>query len=368
MRRAFMLPAIGAMVLGVASSAFAQTAPDPADPDLVFWLRADQGVNTTPDSLGPIVTSVFDSSDNLNDLGGAGTPRLLTRSFPTGPQSVISFGGIAPGPNPGDPPIFEGDAALYNFTAGSDALDLANLSIYMVAANDNGDPSQIYVANFAGPVAGFATGQSDGTQNRIKFFNAVSPVGPTDSLEPAPASVTPGVPFLLTATVTSAPSNNKSLYFNGALAGTSTGQMDYAGGLTEFTIGGLDPDGEAGAPGANYIQLLRGDIAEILIYSSVSESQRLSVEAYLNDKYFAGGGLEADFDGDGDVDGNDFLLLQRGLGPTYDASDFQNFRNEFGMGSAVAAAAAVPEPVSWALVGSAAFGAVGFARLRRGRR
>jgi hypothetical protein len=52
-----------------------------------------------------------------------------------------------------------------------------------------------------------------------------------------------------------------------------------------------------------------------------------------------------DFDMDGDADGNDFLVWQRGLGSTFDASDLVDWRNNFGA-TATGAAAAVPEPTA----------------------
>jgi T5SS/PEP-CTERM-associated repeat protein len=60
----------------------------------------------------------------------------------------------------------------------------------------------------------------------------------------------------------------------------------------------------------------------------------------------AGGG-DADFDNDGDVDGNDFLLIQRGLGTTTTAADIALWKTSFG--SAVGAAGSVPEPNAIAL-------------------
>jgi hypothetical protein len=72
--------------------------------------------------------------------------------------------------------------------------------------------------------------------------------------------------------------------------------------------------------------------------------------------------LAADFDGDSDVDGADFLAWQRGLGTTggaapaqgdangdqkVDASDFALWKNHFGQ---VAAAAQVPEPSACGLL------------------
>jgi len=63
------------------------------------------------------------------------------------------------------------------------------------------------------------------------------------------------------------------------------------------------------------------------------------------------GGLASDVDADGDVDGNDFLLIQRGLGMAFDASDIADWRASFGMTSpATVTAAAVPEPCAAALM------------------
>ncbi|HEX6962026.1 MAG TPA: hypothetical protein VF175_09180, partial [Lacipirellula sp.] len=62
------------------------------------------------------------------------------------------------------------------------------------------------------------------------------------------------------------------------------------------------------------------------------------------------GGIPGDIDADGDVDGRDFLAIQRGLGSTTDQSDIQDFRDNFGTGvppvvpAAASAVAAVPEP------------------------
>jgi hypothetical protein len=75
----------------------------------------------------------------------------------------------------------------------------------------------------------------------------------------------------------------------------------------------------------------------------------------------------ADFDGDSDVDGADFLTWQRGLGPggpttgdvdgngVVDAVDLAAWKGQYG--AAVAAASTVPEPASLALLAVAAAGA-----------
>jgi hypothetical protein len=87
---------------------------------------------------------------------------------------------------------------------------------------------------------------------------------------------------------------------------------------------------------------------------------------------------DADFDGDGDVDGQDFLTWQRGLGgdPTLangnangdgviDGADLAVWKNQFGPAS-VPAAAAVPEPSALILL-AAAMSLIGAARTKTKR-
>lgn len=53
----------------------------------------------------------------------------------------------------------------------------------------------------------------------------------------------------------------------------------------------------------------------------------------------------ADFDGDGDVDGRDFLVWQRGESPNFgSAADLELWQAQYGTSSELAAAVAVPEP------------------------
>ena len=86
----------------------------------------------------------------------------------------------------------------------------------------------------------------------------------------------------------------------------------------------------------------------------------------------------ADFDGDGDVDGQDFLAWQRGFGgaPTLangnangdgavDGADLAIWKNQFGAAS-TAAVGAVPEPATLEPLAAAVLSLVGF--IRRGKR
>jgi hypothetical protein len=91
--------------------------------------------------------------------------------------------------------------------------------------------------------------------------------------------------------------------------------------------------------------------------------------------------INANFDGVGGVNGNDFLIWQQNLGissgatlaqgdsdgnGTVDATDLTNWKSQFGT-PAVAAVGAVPEPGSLALAGAALAGVLGVARRRSGR-
>ncbi|MDZ4657635.1 MAG: hypothetical protein SH868_08655, partial [Bythopirellula sp.] len=60
---------------------------------------------------------------------------------------------------------------------------------------------------------------------------------------------------------------------------------------------------------------------------------------------FLAGGTSGDFDNDGDVDGRDFLIWQRGGSPTpFSAGDLADWQMNYGVGPLVAASTAVPEP------------------------
>lgn len=78
----------------------------------------------------------------------------------------------------------------------------------------------------------------------------------------------------------------------------------------------------------------------------------------------AGQAIPGDLDLDNDVDGVDFLAIQRNFGGSTDGSTFAAWRTNFGTHSVVASFAAVPEPTSLILTVAAG---VGLTSLRRQR-
>jgi hypothetical protein len=69
---------------------------------------------------------------------------------------------------------------------------------------------------------------------------------------------------------------------------------------------------------------------------------------------YVSGNLGGDFDVDGDVDGADFLVWQRGFGTTHSAATLATWKANFGATSASAALQAVPEPHTAVLAAAAA--------------
>jgi hypothetical protein len=76
--------------------------------------------------------------------------------------------------------------------------------------------------------------------------------------------------------------------------------------------------------------------------------------ALAGDQFVSVTAPSADFDEDGDVDGQDFLAWQRGDGDAdgngvVDAADLAIWTQQFGLGESLAANSAVPEPTACAL-------------------
>ncbi len=139
---------------------------------------------------------------------------------------------------------------------------------------------------------------------------------------------------------------------------TVNGSVTLDGGI--LRAGNFGEAGSSGTIEVNASGLLQFENAQesvaavdLLIAGGVittSESDPLSVEIVNVDGIdftqvsAAGAGLPGDFDGDGDVDGADFLTWQRGFPGTFDASDLAEWQGAYG--APPVAAATVPEPTS----------------------
>jgi len=235
----------------------ARANAQPPAADRIFWLAADTNLTTDAGT----VTAWGDAGTGqawVDQVVGA--PQLAMEAFPTGPRSVIRF---------------DGDDG---FDLQLDALArIKPISIYAVASIDTGLQGAILVANYR-DVSGFGLGISDSASQRIKWFTAP----PGDFLDDGSAAfaesvLTVDVPYVLTATQDSA--DNKTLgVWSEAVQASNSGVGTFDGNIasdTQFTLGKLD----------NGRQWWRGDIAEVLIYNSVSPDQDAAVQAYLGNKY-----------------------------------------------------------------------------------
>lgn len=115
----------------------------------------------------------------------------------------------------------------------------------------------------------------------------------------------------------------------------------------------------AGGITSNSLELT-GDMAGSFSLSLANANKDLMLT------FVGGGGLPGDFDNNGFVNGNDFLVWQRGGSPTpLGAGDLATWKSNFGSGSSTVAAAAVPEPQSVLLLMGAAIAAACTRRSRR---
>lgn len=245
------------------------SAVDPPLRDMKLWLRADTGVTTNFDGT---VMAWADQAPGVKHDGnaqGEGIPRLnLNSSFPSGPQLAIRF---------------DGTTALV--LSNRDDLQIPTISVYVVASVDNSIASGTFIADRrGGDQFGFALGISDTVAGRARWYTGA----PGDNMSPATADLVNGTPYLIVGTFTG---NTKKMYVGGTQVGAATGKSLNFATWSVLAVGaeGVYPHGEGdietGEP-AILSRFLAGEIAEILVYSTVSDAQRLAVEAYVYQKYF----------------------------------------------------------------------------------
>ena len=238
--------------------------PQPPAAGRLLWLAADTGLKT---DLNRNVTAWADAGGIPGNWVDTvrGTPHCTTAIFPRATRDAVRFDNNIDG----------------LLLTGAANLRVNPISVYVVGSIVAGVQSGIFIANYR-DINGWALGISDAVSQRVKWFTAP----PGDAFDDGVASfpggnLTPGTNYLITATFDPGSSQkilrvlNESTTNEHSASGTFQDQTSYAPD-TQLTVGNLDIGR----------QFLNGDIAEMLVYGSVSATQRSAVEAYLLDKYF----------------------------------------------------------------------------------
>lgn len=130
----------------------------------------------------------------------------------------------------------------------------------------------------------------------------------------------------------------------------------------QLSTGFFEPQGEDIVQGASNFntEVLFNDTS--ITHTSIDNDPRLhalisqNIVDNLNQQ-------TADFDNDGDIDGSDFILWQRGESPDpLSTTDLETWEQTFGQTENLAASQVVPEPCSFTLLLSALLGLVAVAR------
>jgi hypothetical protein len=234
--------------------------------------------------------------------------------------------------------------------------------------------------------ASFANRQAPGSNGLwLKAFSG-SLLDPSDATLSQTLSATPGGDYTFSAwskwetnysgglaAISGQPSPTQTLLelafldASSAVIGTpTTVNLKTAGQLNDGTWRQFSVNGEAPAGAASV------RVSAVMIDGVNSGSNPQS--AFFDDLSLTVAGAptdDADFDNDGDVDGQDFLVWQRGVGAgpgagngdgdangdgTVNGADLVIWRGDFGPGAAVPSVGAVPEPATAALLGMAIAG------------
>jgi hypothetical protein len=255
-RHTFMAVAV-AGVLSAAGSAGAATLT--VTSGLKLWLKADAGVTT----FGGEVVSWTDSSGNGNDaIGTPGAAPTYVASDPAIQNlPALNFNSIDQRMNAGS----NVDATQFTIFSVFRATDLAFGAIV-----DMVDPVGVS-ENYA-----LLTGQNTGQENWFLQWNN----GSFDNINPGPGNVSYLNQWVIRSDRHDG-AGNAAMYRNGAIEASSSGDTNPV----------TDPDNQLwiGHYQVGSTGFFGGQIAEILIYNvALSDTQRESVEAYLNEKYITG--------------------------------------------------------------------------------
>ena len=242
-------------ILLITTVGFSQTGPGGigtanGSGNLIFWVKADQGVETTPGTPatdGNQVSTWVDQSGSGNDATSPSTGAIFTSSiFNSLPVLRFSNNDI--------------ERLMANFTRGN------NENLFLVGSNKD-NTNNTFVDD----------GDLSGTNNRRIFTDIGQFNNPTCALtyptfvSNPTTSITNNAPFLANFEISS--TGNEQYWINGNL--NSSGNSNPPAG-TSLIIGNNSTLGSK----------LNGDIAEIIVFNTTINSvQRIIVNNYLAAKY-----------------------------------------------------------------------------------
>ena len=229
-------------------------AEAPPSANRLLWLAGD--TNVMADSVG-----VYDWQDMAgaanthNGQPGTGNAKPGLAAFPNGIHPVVNF-----------------DGSCLLVVQNQPDFDIQNFTVYLVGAVNTSNPARDWLGNWEGWVLGTA----DGDPTAIKWSN-MEAGGIYRPLESGSA-LQSMVPAYIVGTF--ANPGNKTLSVNGRLRNTyvGTAPIDYSA-ARGLALGSLFDN--------SVVQALVGNIAEVLIYSSVSASQDAAIQRYIGSKYFS---------------------------------------------------------------------------------
>jgi hypothetical protein len=151
-----------------------------------------------------------------------------------------------------------------------------------------------------------------------------------------------------------------TLYFDGVVENYNTF------GTVSFNGGALGAQMEIGSRQGGY-DAFQGLIDDFRIFDTAIYGQAAFTPPTQSTIPDSPVGTAGDFDDDGDVDGRDFLLWQRGFGSEYDANDLADWQTNYGFPSQpLVSVTTVPEPSAALLLFVLAAAPISFRSAARG--
>lgn len=132
--------------------------------------------------------------------------------------------------------------------------------------------------------------------------------------------------------------------------GVADGQWHHVAAVLDHTANEL-PEGSFANSSHLLIGAFNSSSPGVRRFNGDIDTVRISMGALTSDEFLGPDTLSGDFDGDGDVDGRNFLAWQRGESPQPgSAEDLADWTNNYGTANSLSAAVIVPEPTSAILV------------------